>query len=387
MVDYYSEKFRLLAQKLNISNDYFIRTSNPDHGQKVANILSSLHQKGFVYKAQYSGWYCERCADFVSNSEIPADKKCATHNVALKKEEQQNWFFRLSAFQTRLQEHFENNPNFIWPQTRQNEALCFLNSGLQDVSISRPNGTWGIKVPWDQSGVFYVWFDALLNYLTGPQIYQQTELIPNVQILGKDILKFHAIFWPALLLALDKPLPQKLLVHGHIQNNGQKMSKSLGNTIDPFLSCEKFGADVVRWTLLTRIPFGEDGSLHDYESFAAARDELANVFGNLQRRIWKLGAKHFPQGVTRTSAIVTPEFSKVSEAALFALSKAQEANALVEKQRPWENPAHIPELANLVLDCCLLFYPFVPQTASKVLQTSCEKTIRFEDIGILFQKG
>jgi len=252
-----------------------------------------------VYEGTYEGWYCPRCADFKADNEVDEGNRCPIHHVELTREQEQNYFFRLSAFQEQLERLYTEHEDFVAPRTRYNEALSFLRSGLRDVPLSRHKLTWGVPVPWDEEHVFYVWFDALLNYYSalsyapapdGPigdrpagadadgAAADLTERFwpASYHMIAKDILRFHAIYWPALLMAAELELPQRIFVHGYLLMDGEKMSKSLGNVLDPFEVIERFGADALRFYLLRDVPFGQDGSVSTGAFEQRYASELAN---------------------------------------------------------------------------------------------------------------
>jgi methionyl-tRNA synthetase len=241
LADRNAERFKALMPRLEASNDFFIRTSDDEHKRRVQEVLQKVHDNGFTHLGMYEGWYCPRCADFKVENEIGPDNTCPIHEIPLVREQEENWFFKLSAFQDRLEELYASQPDFVQPDTRRNEALSFIKSGLQDISLSRAKLTWGVEVPWDPSHVFYVWFDALLNYYTALGYARPGEDLTDrfwpatYHVIGKDILKFHTVFWPAMLMAAGLQLPEHVFVHGFLLGgDGRKMSKSLGNVLDPF---------------------------------------------------------------------------------------------------------------------------------------------------------
>ena len=238
LADRNAQRFLDLLPRINASNDFFIRTSDPRHKQRVQEVMQRVHDNGHVYKGTYEGWYCPRCADFKSEGEIGEGNTCKIHaGTPLDREHEENWFFRLSTFEQPLKDLYAQRPDFVSPRSRYNEALAFISGGLQDVSLSRAKLTWGVEVPWDPGHVFYVWFDALLNYYTALAFARDGEDLTDrfwpatYHILGKDILKFHAVFWPALLMAAELPLPERELIHGYLlmrdaSGAESKMSKS-----------------------------------------------------------------------------------------------------------------------------------------------------------------
>src|ERR687893_2284696 len=295
LADRNAERFKALLPVLEASNDFFIRTSDPEHERRVQEVLQRVHDNGYVYKGLYEGWYCPRCADFKSDNEIAEGNTCPIHRIPLDREEEENWFFRLSAFQEQLEELYASNPDWVAPSQRYNEARAFITGGLNDVSLSRAKISWGVEVPWDPKHVFYVWFDALLNYYTALSFGagdrdRTAELWPaTLQILGKDILKFHAVIWPALLLAAGEALPRRLFIHGYLtmkdaSGEDVKMSKSLGNVLDPFEVMDKFGTDALRYYCFREVSFGQDGGVSTVTFGERYETELANELGNLAGR-------------------------------------------------------------------------------------------------------
>src|SRR5829696_8940599 len=283
-------RFKELAARLNVTNDFFIRTTDRELMEKVAEGVQRIYANGHLYPGTYEGWYCPRCADFKTEAELEDGNRCAIHKIVLEIEKEDNWFFRLSAFQEPLERLYAERPSFVTPQNRYNEALSFIKSGLRDLSLSRARLKWGVPVPWDHSQVIYVWIDALLNYYTALSYARPGEDLTekfwpaDVHLIGKDILKFHAVIWPALLMAAGVEVPRGEYVHGYLLMNDQKMSKSLGNVIDPFVVIEKFGADALRFYLFREVSFGQDGSVSTEGFEQRYTTELANELGNLANR-------------------------------------------------------------------------------------------------------
>jgi methionyl-tRNA synthetase len=296
LADRNAERFRALAPQLEVSNDFFIRTTDPQHEAKVKEVLSSVRDNGFVYMGTYEGWYCPRCADFKADNEIDEGNRCPIHHIELTREQEDNYFFKLSAFQERLEELYAEREDWVLPRTRYNEALSFIRSGLRDVPLTRHKLTWGVPVPWDDEHVFYVWFDALLNYYSALSyapapagVDSDRDLTavfwpPSYHLIAKDILRFHTVYWPALLMAAELELPEHVFVHGYLLMEGEKMSKSLGNVLDPFAVIERFGADALRFYLMRDVPFGQDGSVSTTSFELRYESELANELGNLASR-------------------------------------------------------------------------------------------------------
>ena len=357
LADRNSARFRALMPALEISNDFFIRTTDPEHELRVQEVMARVHERGYTYEGLYEGWYCPRCADFKVENEILDGNRCPIHEIVLTREQEQNWFFRLSAFQEPLERLFAERPDFVLPSQRFNEARAFIASGLEDISLSRARLRWGIEVPWDRSQVFYVWFDALLNYYTALSYAREGEDLTerywpaNFHVIGKDILKFHTVFWPAMLMAAELELPRHVFVHGFLlAGDGRKMSKSLGNVLDPFEVLERFGADALRHYLLREVSFGADGPVSQDGFLARYDSELANEYGNLASRTLNM-LERYCDGVVptvATAAELRAEFAglfgRVDELLAAAeLSAALEEiwghvrrlNRYVEERAPW----------------------------------------------------
>ncbi|KKL58413.1 hypothetical protein LCGC14_2225630, partial [marine sediment metagenome] len=237
--------FKELVRRINATNDFFIRTTDERHMAEVKRFMADLHERGEIYEGTYEGWYCPNCADFKSEQELE-EGRCPIHKITLEREHEQNYFFRLSHYQERLERLYAERPDFVTPKSRYNEALAFIKKGLDDVSVSRTKLRWGVPVPWDESQVIYVWFDALLNYVTALKYARDEDLTErfwpaDLHLLGKDILKFHAVIWPAMLMASGVELPRRLVIHGYLLMQGEKMSKTLGNVLDPFQVMDIYG--------------------------------------------------------------------------------------------------------------------------------------------------
>ena len=293
-----AERFKEVARRVDATNDFFIRTSDPEHEAVVAEIATRLKDNGHVYEGVYEGLYCPRCADFKTDSEVIDGNKCPIHLIELEREQEQNWFFRMSAFQESLERLYAERPDWVAPQNRYNEALAFIRGGLNDLSLSRARLSWGVPVPWDPDQVVYVWVDALLNYYSALTYARPGEDLrdrfwpPAVHLIAKDILKFHAVIWPAMLLAADIELPRKLFIHGYLLMDEHKMSKSLGNVLDPFEVMDVYGTDALRYYLLREVAFGQDGSISPEGFETRYNTELANEYGNLASRTLAMVGKY-----------------------------------------------------------------------------------------------
>ena len=297
-----SDVFQRLQERLNISFDRFIRTTDPDHYEASKEIWRRMSAAGDIYLDAYSGWYSVRDERFFFESETrvldDGTRVAVETGAPVTWTEEQTYFFRLSAYADKLLAHYQANPDFIAPEVRRNEVISFVSGGLRDLSISRTSFDWGVPVPDDPDHVIYVWVDALTNYLTGVG-YPDTdsELFrrywpADLHMIGKDIIRFHAVYWPAFLMSAGIALPRKVFAHGFLLNRGEKMSKSVGNVIDPVALVETFGVDQVRYFLLREVPFGQDGSYSDEAIVTRINTDLANELGNLAQRSLSMVAKN-----------------------------------------------------------------------------------------------
>ncbi len=289
-----SDAFQRLQEMLNISFDRFIRTTDPDHYAASTAIWQRMSDNGDIYLDSYSGWYSVRDERFFTEAETTVGDdgtRVATETgTPVTWTEEQTYFFRLSAYAGKLLAHYAQNPDFIAPEVRRNEVVSFVSGGLRDLSISRTSFDWGVPVPGDPSHVMYVWVDALTNYLTGvgfpdtESVLYQRYWPADLHMIGKDIIRFHTVYWPAFLMSAGIPLPRRVFAHGFLYNRGEKMSKSIGNVVDPVALVETFGVDQVRYFLLREVPFGQDGSYSEDGIVGRINADLANEFGNLAQR-------------------------------------------------------------------------------------------------------
>ncbi len=286
-VDEVVAKFKEVAAKVGASNDFFIRTTDPQHERFVQDFVKRCYDAGDIYKGSYSGLYCPACEAYYTEENL-VDGLCPDHGTEPVHMDEDNYFFRLSAFQDRLAEHYREHPDFVRPRHRYNEALSFIEQGLDDISISRATLKWGISVPWDESQVIYVWVDALINYLSALSYAPGQDLArfwpASYHLMAQDILKFHGIIWPALLMSAGYELPEHLFIHGYLKLGGEKMSKTRGNVMDPFPLIEQYGADPFRFYCLREVSFGQDGMVSEEGFKARYNSELANELGNLVSR-------------------------------------------------------------------------------------------------------
>ena len=288
------EAWRPVWKHLEIANDDFIRTTEPRHMQRVQKFLQSLMEKGFIYEGKYEGPYCVGCEEFKLPGDL-VEGNCKIHGRPVEMVSETNWFFKLSAFVQPLIDHYRKYPEACQPESARNEVLAFLEGGVSDLSISRSSFSWGIPVPWDEKQVVYVWFDALLNYATAVGLTDEVDSEggkkfaatwpADVHLVGKDILRFHAVIWPAMLMAAGLPTPKKVFAHGWLLVGGEKMSKSKLTGIAPSDITKHFGVDAFRYYFMRAIPFGNDGSFSWEDMSARYTSELANDFGNLASRL------------------------------------------------------------------------------------------------------
>jgi methionyl-tRNA synthetase len=402
-VDRNAQKFRDLLPLLDARNDFFIRTTDAEHKAFVQQVATRMHEQGDIYEDTYSGWSCTGCERYYNDGELEEGNTCPIHKRPVEHMEETNWFFRLTAYKERLLEHFRANPTWIEPKTRYNEALSLIEQ-LEDLSISRSSITWGIDVPWDETQVFYVWIDALFNYASALTYARDGEDLsgtfwpPTVQVLAKDILKFHAVYWPAFLMSVGMDLPEKLFIHGYLTVGGDKMGKSMGNALDPFPIIDRHGPDPLRFYLLREVQFGQDGAVSQ-EGFERRYDgELANDLGNLVSRTAAMLVKYRgEEGVAKVpdtpsnigwavEANVMVEQWKTKMQAL-DLSGALETvwafvrglNRLVEERAPWKLAkddsagvlldATLGELAEGLVAVAYTLSPVMPSTSAKVAET------------------
>jgi methionyl-tRNA synthetase len=396
-VDRNAAAFQEMTKRIDASNDFFIRTTDPRHEAAVQEFVQRIYDGGDIYGGVYAGLYCPRCEAFYTEAEL-VDGKCPVHGIEPERVEEKNWFFRLSAYRDRLLALYDENPSFVLPRFRYNEARRFIEQGLEDISVSRSSEQWGVRVPWDPEQTVYVWVDALINYWSALAFAREgedlrDELWPEVRhLLAKDILKFHCVIWPALLLAAGLDVPRQLFVHGYLLFAEQKMSKSLGNVIDPLDLIDVYGsADPLRFYVLREVQFGQDGNVSVDGVQERYERELANDLGNLLSRTTAMISRYRDgflseaavdgaSGGLATLGRETAELLDVFDVtgALERIWKEIRAlNALVEERKPWELAKDdsaeeldrtLYELADGLRAVAVALLPYLPETAPRILE-------------------
>ena len=383
--DSMAEKWEKAWKILNISNDDFIRTTEDRHKENVRKFFTLVHQKGDIYKGKYEGLYCEECEAFLTQNDL-VNGKCALHQKVPKTIEEENYFFKLSKYQDRLLNYIEENPDFVQPQSRRSEIISFIKRGLKDISISRPNLEWGIPLPTDKKHRFWVWFDALINYLIDERYWPA-----NVQLIAKDILRFHAIIWPGMLLSADYDLPKTIFAHGFLTVNSQKIGKSLGNVIDPLHLAEKYSPDALRYFLLREISFGEDGDFSEEPLKARLNNELVANIGNFVHRtltfIWTRSNgkvpkaekydeldKEFEEKIKAIAIEVAEELEKIrlNRGLGKILEFSSFCNRYFQRKQPWAKKKNAKTClylcVNAVRSLAILIEPYLPLSAENLWQ-------------------
>lgn len=406
--DLFAGSFASLWEKLNIRVDRFIRTTSPNHAAIVKEFFQRVWEQGDIYLGRQQGWYCVSCEEFKEERELLDNHRCPIHtNKEAEWRDEQNYFFRLSAYQNKLELLYQERPDFIQPESRRNEVFSFVSRGLQDFSISRVNFDWGFPIPTDPEHIIYVWFDALLGYITALLEPEDEPTLENavakwwpinVHLIGKDILRFHAVYWPAMLMSAGLPVPRQVFGHGFLTKDGQKMGKSLGNTIDPIALTDRYGSDAVRYYFLKEIEFGRDGDFNETRFVNILNADLANDLGNLLNRTLKMAYKYcdgkiapvqledisVEENVLRskgerlaqqvTEAYESLSFSHACEA---VLNLVRTSNKFVDEQAPWTlykqgKQAEVERVLYSVLEtvrqAAYLLSPIIPNLSNAIYQ-------------------
>ncbi|MDC3039105.1 methionine--tRNA ligase [Candidatus Pelagibacter sp.] len=436
--DEISKTFRNLSSLLNLSNDDFIRTTEKRHASAVTNLWNILEKKGEIYLSKYSGWYSVSDEAFYNEDEIEdleGKKISKSSGSPVEWVEEESYFFKLSKWQEPLLKFYSENPKFILPESRKNEVISFVKSGLKDLSVSRKSFSWGIKVPSNKDHVIYVWLDALTNYLSALNYPKETEKLykdfwpANIHIIGKDILRFHAVYWPAFLLAADIKPPQRVYGHGWILSGDEKMSKSKGNILDPIEIIDIYGLDALRYYLLKEVSFGNDGNISKEKLESCINSDLANNYGNLCQRVILFCEKNIGLKVPEKYDFINDDLKilndfkenidniekEINEQNInyyveYVVNQLFKANKYFNDQAPWTKKDDSLRLNTIVFvslelirRISILLYPIIPNTSLKVLNifSMKEKDIKFDTInnneylkdkkeiiklGILFEK-
>jgi methionyl-tRNA synthetase len=418
LADRNAAEFKHMAKALNASNDDFIRTTEERHCTASQAIWKAMAAKGDIYKGGYAGWYSVRDEAYYGEeeTEVRADNvRYGPQGTPVEWVEEESYFFRLSAYQEKLLALYESQPGFIGPAERRNEVVSFVKSGLKDLSISRTTFDWGVPVPGDEKHVMYVWVDALTNYLTGigypDEKSEEWRYWPaDVHVIGKDIVRFHAIYWPAFLMSAGIELPKRVFGHGFLFNRGEKMSKSVGNVIDPFTMIEHYGLDQVRYFFLREVPFGQDGSYSHEAIVNRTNADLANDLGNLAQRSLSMIAKNCGGVVPKRGELADADKAILDQcdAALMTARKTMaeqgihlalaaifgvvaDANRYFAAQEPWAlkktDPTRMETVlwvtAEVIRRVAILCQPYIPGSAAKLLDILAvgEGRRQFEHVG------
>ncbi|HOD92657.1 MAG TPA: methionine--tRNA ligase [Clostridia bacterium] len=422
-VDAAAKEIKRIWDLMNTSYDKFIRTTDEDHQLQIQKIFKRLYDKGDIYKSEYEGWYCTPCESFWTESQLE-EGKCPDCKREVKRAKEEAYFFKLSKYQDRLMEYIEKNPDFIQPESRKNEMINnFLKPGLQDLCVSRTSFAWGVKVPFDPKHIVYVWIDALSNYITGigydadgnsSELYKKYWPC-DVHVIGKDIVRFHTIYWPIMLMALEIPLPKKVLGHPWLLfGDGSKMSKSKGNILYADDLSRLFGVDEVRYYVLSEMNYANDGIISHRQIIEKINSDLANILGNLVNRTITMQHKYF-DGIVRKPASLLPQNDadkelielieitpkkvadlmmqyKVSDAIYEVMSLAKRCNKYIDETLPWtlfKNPEDHERLKKVMYNLLegirvisILLYPFIPSTSEKITAQLNTKKNSYSSTGV-----
>jgi methionyl-tRNA synthetase len=406
--DKMSRLFQQMCDTLNVSYDKFIRTSQSDHYRASQAIWTAMAERGDLYLDRYEGWYSVRDEAYYEEEELSAAEdgsKLSPQGTPVEWTVEESWFFRLSKYQQPLLDLYAANPEFIRPESRRNEVVRFVEGGLKDLSISRTSFDWGVPVPGSDNHVMYVWLDALTNYITGLGYPDDTELWrrywpADVHLIGKDVVRFHAVYWPAFLMSAGIALPKQVYGHGFLLSRGEKMSKSVGNVVDPMVLADRFGVDALRYFLLREVTFGQDGSYTAEAIVNRANAELANSFGNLAQRTLSMIYKNLdgvlpPEGQAAEDKQLLEQVRTATDQEVpaafdrFAFSVGIEAwlkavfacNAYVDSQAPWALRKTDPERMAQVLGTLWNCIRALTQAIAPVIPASADKLLSLIDAG------
>ncbi len=407
LADRNTPKFRDMVRALNCSNDDFISTREPRHTQSAQALWQRMRDAGDIYLGKYAGWHSVRDEAYYDESELsegPDGDKLSPQGTPVEWVEEESYFFRLSAFQNRLLAHYEAHPDFIGPVTRGNEVRSFVAGGLQDLSVSRTTFDWGVPVPGDPKHIMYVWVDALTNYITGVGFPDEDSESfkkywpADVHIIGKDIVRFHAVYWPAFLMSAGVEVPKRIFGHGFLYNRGEKMSKSVGNVVDPFVLAHNYGVDRIRYFLLREVPFGQDGNYSREAIVQRVNSDLANDLGNLAQRSLSMIAKNCGGEIPKPGLLSDADekilaevdgiLARVEDAIdAFAIHRALEivwglvadTNRYFAGEEPWAHKKTNPErmatilyvTAEVTRQIGILVQAVMPESGAKLLDQLC----------------
>ena len=415
--DEISKTFRNLSKILNLSNDDFIRTTESRHFKSVENLWNILEKKNEIYLSKYSGWYSVSDEAFYSEDEVDdkdGGKISKISGSSVEWVEEESYFFKLSKWQDKLLKFYEDNPDFILPTSRKNEVISFVKGGLKDLSVSRKSFSWGIKVPSNKEHVIYVWLDALTNYLSALNYPNLNDKLyknfwpASIHLIGKDILRFHAVYWPAFLLAADIPVPLRIYGHGWILSGEEKMSKSKGNILDPIEIIKKYGLDTLRYYLIKEVSFGNDGSISQEKLESCINSDLANNFGNLCQRVISFNEKNCNLSIPNKDIFKKDDLDllnyfnsnynnlvnyidnqDLNSYMNFVVQGLFSANKYFNDQEPWRKKDDMKRLNTIVYvslevirKISIMLYPVIPSTSLKVLDifNIKESELSFESI-------